>query len=248
MNRYVSFDLEISTSIPEGAKDWNALRPFGISCAATLTVPDGEIRLWRGADLGYHNERLPDKMSPDEVGDLVDYLIDMSAQGDPPLAWNGASFDFQCLADETNSAWFSDIVALVLDEIDPGFQMVCELGYMCGLQAACDGMDVEGKMESVGGARAPEMWAMDRGNQELVLDYVRQDVVATANVYEAILDRGYLTWITKKGYEKTWRPKFTRDTLEGDPRMLTVMECLLHLPKLKNPWKTREEMIAWTHG
>lgn len=34
--RYMVFDLEIAKEIPEGTKDWSALRPLGISCAATL--------------------------------------------------------------------------------------------------------------------------------------------------------------------------------------------------------------------
>ena len=45
--RVVAFDLEIAVEIPEDAADWAPYRPYGITCAATLTS-DGKPRLWHG--------------------------------------------------------------------------------------------------------------------------------------------------------------------------------------------------------
>ena len=237
---YVSFDLEIAKSIPNGTPDWNALRPFGITCAATL-VSSGEDLVWRPEKPKLETDRYADQMTPGEVESLVNYLAELSANDCPPLSWNGASFDMRCLADEAPDK-FPEIVALTLDQIDPGFQMMREIGTMCGLQAAAEGMGVEGKLKSVGGARAPEMWRMDRGNQELVLDYVLQDVRATENVYEAILDKGYLAWSTRSGNRRLWNPTF-KECNEGR-RLLTVAECL-GMPEHNRTWKTEKEMIGW---
>ena len=55
-----------------------------------------------------------------------------------------------------------------------------------------------------------------REAQDLCLAYVGQDAVATGQLWEAILEKRYLSWITGRGRLSTWRVE----------EMLTVRECL----------------------
>ena len=47
MNPFVAFDIEIANPFPDGVDDWQPFRPFGISCAATLTS-EGQMTVWHG--------------------------------------------------------------------------------------------------------------------------------------------------------------------------------------------------------
>ena len=94
------------------------------------------------------------------------------------------------------------------------------------------------------GDLAPVMWAQGLEQQQRVLEYVAQDVRTTAEVYEAIMERGRLTWLTKSGRHSDWMPTLSSD----GPRMLTVQECLA-LPEpdtswLKDPWP-RSKFTGW---
>ena len=238
---YVAFDIEISREIPEGTEDWRSLRPLGISCAATLTEA-GELRLWHGPE--GPDGRYSPAMAPEEVELLVSYLAEQNLAGRPPLTWNGLGFDFDVLAEECRS----ELGALVCQElalahVDMGFQMFCEKGFMCGLDATAKGMYLPGKTEGMHGDLAPVMWAQGRAEQDKVLEYVAQDVRTTAEVYDATVIEGVLSWVTKRGTRGHWGP---RDAHRG--RLLTVEECLA-LPEpdtswMDNPWP-RSKFTAW---
>jgi hypothetical protein len=236
--RYVAFDLEIANEIPTGAQDWRAAGPLRISCAATLTET-GDLRLWHGGNGA--GEYAP-AMTPEQVGELVAYLDAEASGGRLPLTWNGLGFDFAILADEAPASALSTCHRLALDHLDMAFQMLCEKGVMCGLDAAAKGMGLSGKTEGMHGDLAPVMWKQGRQDQDRVLEYVAQDVRITAWVYEAILKADFLRWITKAGGSSAWTP--TRQ----DDRLLTAREALaLPLPDtawLRDPWP-RSKFCGW---
>lgn len=228
---YIAFDLEIAKELPDGADDWKSYRPLGITCAA-IVDDQKRVSTW-------HSNYMP-KMTPAECGRLLNFLADSEK---PVVTWNGLGFDFDVLAEE---AWFKSSRELVkdfaLDQIDMAFQMLCEKGFMCGLDAAAKGMGLAGKTEGMSGAKAPILWKEGRKAQEKVLEYVVQDARTTAEVYEAVVWEGHLRWITKRGGLSVWTPTFK------DGRMLTCRECLeLPLPDtswMDNPWP-REKFAGW---
>lgn len=249
----VAFDVEIATLLPEGDYDWDKYRPLGISYAATLTS-DGDMRLWPELDKHFGEDgEYPERMTPEECQDIVAYLTDMLSDGYRPLTWNGASFDFRtlyeecALADGDNEYWLVNCVRLALAHYDPGFQMLCEKGFMIGLKAAAQGLGVEGKTEGMSGALAPQMWTEGRDSQERVLEYVAQDVRATAAVFEALHEQRKLPWISRSGRENEWRPRILKT--DAGSRMLTVNEAwMMVYPDtswMTNP-RTRGSILEWT--
>jgi hypothetical protein len=246
MEKHVTFDIEISREIPGDCDDWKSLRPLGISCAATLT-DDGDLRLWHGAEM--EDGRLGERMSLSECRELAKYLGNMFSAGYKIITWNGAGFDFDILAEEVcDRAIADDIRDLTWDHIDIAFQMLCENGFMCGLDAAARGMGVAGKTEGMHGDLAPAMWQRGREEQDGVLEYVAQDARATANVYCAILNEEHLRWITRAGYpaRNPWRPLLISEY--SGTRLMTVREASrLPLPDvgwMDNPWP-RSKFIGW---
>jgi hypothetical protein len=233
MAEYIAFDLEIAKELPNGADDWKAHRPLGITCAAMFDS-DGNSQVW-------HSNYGP-KMGAAEVVRMLNFL---GTANKPVVTWNGLGFDFDVLAEE---AWFNDAQdrarTLALNHIDIAFQMFCEKGFMCGLDAAAKGMGLSGKTEGMRGDLAPAMWKQGRKERDLVLEYVAQDARTTAEVYEAVLERGTLSWVTKRGGIAHWVPT------TKDGRLLTCTEALeLELPDtswMTDPWP-REKFTEWVH-
>ena len=162
----------------------------------------------------------------------------------PIVSFNGLGFDFRALAEEIPER-YEKIQEMAQNHIDPGFQMFCEKGFMCGLDAAAKGMEIEGKKEGISGAKAPTMWKMGRAHQAQVMSYVAQDARATAALYKEILLRGELVWVKKDGMKTRypWEPT----VLDG--RLLTCAEAMrLPLPDtswMDEPWD-REKFWGWT--
>lgn len=241
--RFVSFDIEITKEIPEGEKDWKKGRPLGISCAATLTS-DGDLRLWYGAlldPLSAGSREIEPSMGPSQCACLAAYLMRMQGGGYPILTFNGLGFDFDILAEECqDTVARSTVVDLALHHIDIAFAMFCDKGYMVGLDTASRGMGLAGKTEGMHGALVPAMWAQGREEQDKVLAYVAQDVKATADLYRALLNKGYLRWLSRKGRVNFWHCGY------GIP---TVLESLKRPEPdtswVDNPWK-REKFFGWT--
>ena len=235
--KFVAFDLETATEVPEGV-DLRTFRPMQISCAATITE-NGRLRLW--ASESTPGGTYAPFMSQEDLDRMLTYLVEAWKDGYDIVTWNGMGFDFPVLADEIPNRR-DTCRDLAMTHIDPAFQMLCEKGYMCGLDAAAQGQCVVSKMHEVGGAKAPAMWKQGPEYQELVLQYVAQDVRVTAAVYKAILDRGMIRWITKKGTPSSYRP-----CIKGE-RLLTVAEALL-LPMPDTSWMTkplpRSQFVNW---
>ena len=242
MTDILTFDIEIAKEIPKDTEDWSALRPYGISCAATLVGGDTPI-VWHGPR--EHNGLLAAQMSAQQCRELTQYLAASQALGHTIVTFNGLGFDFDVLAEESQDLITRDsIVDLALSHIDIAFAMFCDKGFMVGLDTAARGMSLEGKMKGMSGALAPVMWGQGREEQEKVLEYVAQDVVTTLEVYESIVEHGFLRWISKRGNECYWDP------VQVAGRLMTVSEALaMPEPKpqswMKNPWK-REKFCGWT--
>lgn len=191
--KYLAFDIEIAQELPEGERDWKAHRPLGITCAATLTS-DEELLLWHGQTDDGHPA---DRMSQQDVAQMVDYLTAKASDGYTILTWNGLGFDFDILAEESGMFEECKRLAFEMDHVDMMFHVFCKLGYPVGLDRAAKGMNLVGKPEGMNGALAPRMWA--EGSHQQVLDYVVQDVRITLELAQTGEGRGYLRWITRRG-------------------------------------------------
>jgi len=260
--KFCAFDLEIARPFELG-------RPYGISCAATLTS-DGDSVLWHGAETS-PDAPLPEQMNPREVQELAGYLADQQAQGYHVVTWNGLGFDFDVLAEEAqNELWTLDIEKLAMEHIDPAFQMLCDRGYMVGLETAGKGLNVGAKTEGMHGDLAPILWSGwpdelvdDQGEgatrmrsqielldvavgtreaQDLCLIYVAQDAKLTADVYRAVCEGKRLPWIARSGRPNAWYPTMS------DSRLLTVNEAL-EIPEPDTSWmsrpRLRSDVMSW---
>jgi hypothetical protein len=263
---FVAFDLEIARPFESG-------RPYGVSCAATLTSA-GELLLWHGAEKA-PGATLPAQMNPREVQDMVGYLLEQHALGHTVVTFNGAGFDLDVLAEEClNDLWAMDVAKLAVEHVDIGFLMLAQMGYMTRLVKLSEGLGVGTKTEGMHGDLAPILWngwpdgwyedeehaeiregikALDfpgapgrRSAQDLCLEYVAQDARITADTYTGLIEQGHVYWTTQKGTRSRypWRP----ETKPG--RLLTVNEsCALPLPDTSwmsgGPRQTREGALAW---
>ena len=139
------------------------------------------------------------------------------------------------------------------------------MGYMIGLDTAGKGLAVGQKTVGMHGDLAPLLWTGDlvdideetrqrlaalpvkpgtREAQDLCLEYVQQDTVLTAAVYDALIKQGHIYWTTARGTRsyKPWRPT----TVDG--RLKTVSEAL-QTPEPDTSWMTapreRAEFYEW---
>lgn len=222
-NRYLAFDLEIFKPIPEGATDWKLYRPLGISCAATWASDEEEPRRWHEPDY--------QPMGLDRLFDLTHYMRSATYGGYKILTWNGLSFDFDVLAEESQL----DVVDLALSHIDMMFHFFCMKGFPLGLNTAALGMGLPGKLEGMDGALAPIIWPDD---PERILEYVSLDVRTTLDVAQAVDELGCLNWTAKSGRANSIKI----------PRWLTCSEAL-RLPEpdtswMADPW-SRRKFTEW---
>lgn len=229
MAKYLAFDIEIAATIPEDATDWKAYRPLGITCAAALPS-DGESSLWFGED---GIEYAP-RMTQDEVCELVAYLRGMVDDGYTILTWNGLSFDFDVLAEE--SGMHAECAELAMNHIDMMYHIFCLRGHYLGLDKVAKGLGLPGKTEGMDGAKAPQMWADGRYDEVLV--YVAQDVRTTLAVAREAERIGDVQWVSASG----------RTNVIDLDRWMPVNEALT-LPHPDTSWMknpvSRDKFTAW---
>lgn len=227
MKKYCAFDLEIYKSIPEGETDWKRHRPLGISCAATLLSDEPTPRLWYSVDKTR-------AMFLSEAMSLVGYLDYKAAQGYTILTWNGLSFDFDILAEESHCQPLC--AELAMNHIDMMFHFFCLKGFPLGLDACAKGCGLPGKTEGMDGARAPELW--QAGEYAKVLEYVGQDVKTTIDIAEVVERQKGFDWTAKSGRRNSVRIN----------KWLTVAECL-KLTEPDNSWMSepmqRSAFMGW---
>ena len=235
--KLASFDLEIAKEIPEGA-DWLDVRPLGISCAAVALEGDRYI-WWQSA---------PDKlaMTADECLDMVLNLKVLVDNGYTLVTWNGCSFDFQVLAEE--SGWAPAVARMCLHHIDMMLPVVFQKGHYLGLDKVLQGIGLAGKTHSVtltdgttldgmGGAMAPKLWKA--GERAAVLAYLDGDVSQTLALATRLRDNPNVSWLSNKE-----RRNYVRIPLQ------TVAEVYAHgYPIPDTSWMqgapTREQFIEW---
>jgi hypothetical protein len=228
--KYLAFDIEIAAEIPEGATDWKEYRPLGITCAATLPG-DGDPSLWFGIE---EHPNLAPRMTREEVCDLVRYLQSAVAKGYTILTWNGLSFDFDVIAEE--SGMHAECAELALHHVDMMFHVFCLRGHYLGLDKVAKGLGLPGKTAGMDGAKAPQMWA--DGKFAEVLEYVAQDVRTTLDVALKVEEIGLVEWTSQKG----------RRNFIDIAQWLTVTEAQA-LPLPDTSWMTnpvdRGQFTAW---
>ncbi len=228
---YLAFDLEIAAIIPDGEADWKAYRPLGITCAATFPSDEEQPYTWRSID---ENDNTLPRMTNDDLCSLVEYLQFMAARGYTILTWNGLSFDFDVLAEE--SVLHAECAELAMRHVDMMYHVFCIRGHYLGLDKVAKGLGLPGKTAGMDGAKAPQMWA--DGRYDEVLEYVAQDVRTTMAVAVEAERIGGVQWVSVTG----------RTNIIDLDRWMPVDEAQrLPLPDtswMKNP-VSREKFTAW---
>jgi len=230
--KYIAFDIETAKIVSPHVKDLKSHRPLGITCAATYSVADGEPRLWHG---GTDVDSPTSRMSQSEAAELVQFLLQAVEEGETILTWNGLSFDFDILAEE--SGMVNECRQLAREHVDMMFHLFCVLGYPVGLESASRGMGLPGKSAAVAQHLAPELWAA--GKTAEVFEYVSQDVRATMDLALACERKKKLRWITQRGKPKDMPLK---------SGWMTVQDAAM-LPQPDTSWMDRpmkrEKFIGW---
>ncbi|MBI2807853.1 MAG: ribonuclease H-like domain-containing protein [Planctomycetes bacterium] len=230
--KYLAFDIETAKEVPGDFAQWRTHRPLGIICAATC-ASDAEPKLWHSTTQA---GKPAARMTRPDAAQLVSYLSTMTSKGYTILTWNGASFDFDVLAEE--SASLDECKTIAHDHVDMMFHLVCMMGFGVKLQKAAEGVGLPGKAGGMSGGEAPTLWAA--GEYEKVLTYVAQDVRLALQVAAECEKRKEFAWITAKG-SRSAKPL---------PRGWKTVREALAMPLPDTSWMTtkgmsREDCLAW---
>ena len=233
--KFASFDIEIAKVIADENPDWRSATPLGITCAAVALSGREDPLFWHGKP----------QMTAQECCTLVADLRALVKEGYSLLTWNGSSFDFAVLAEE--SGMYKECAELNAKHIDMMMIVTFTKGYFLGLQKALVGAGLSGKLKHVtlndgspltemNGALAPKMWA--QGEYDAVLAYLKDDVLQPLRLAEIIEDKKMIRWTSNAG-----KPQSVHV-----PKLLTVEECFL-LPEPDTSWMTsaptRRQFVEW---
>ena len=225
--------------------DWMNHAPLGISCAAAARKDEkgGYVTKFWQAD----EDKLA--MSDEQCVAMLLEMEQWAAAGHTIVTWNGLSFDFAVLANETGLK--ERCASLALGHVDMMFLSVAIRGYRLGLDAALAGAGVQSKLhevtlttgeviEDMSGARAPELWQL--GERKAVLAYLGIDVSSTVELAHRLTNYRRLKWTSRAG-----RPNSFGFPLIGG-KIPSVLDCL----KMKEPYTgwmpnpiPRSEYTAW---
>jgi len=230
--KYLAFDIETAKDVPGDFSQWRSHRPLGIICAATC-ASDAEPKLWHSKS---GDDKPAPQMAKSDVQQLVNYLSLMASQGYTILTWNGASFDFDVLAEESGDP--DQCRACAHDHVDMMFHLVCWLGFGVKLAKAAEGFGLPGKADGMSGGEAPKLWAA--GEFDKVLAYVTQDVRLALQVAAESEKRKEFAWVTARG---------SRNAKPLPDGWKTVRESLL-MPVPDTSWMSgksmsRDDFVAW---
>ena len=119
--------------------DWKNHRPLGITCAAVA----------RGTAKHHHTQfwQMPGRFDRDLSVGLVYDLMNLADVGDMIVTFNGLSFDFNVLAEE--SGMYKECAELALNHVDLMFIVVTLRGHFLGLDKAAKGANIQGKLHDV---------------------------------------------------------------------------------------------------
>lgn len=231
MDKFLFFDIE-TAKIIDRSLPWNEQRPYGISAASTLLTGE-EPKLWYSVDLDYKPQ-----MTQEDVCGLVRYLQEQVANGYVVVTFNGLKFDYDVLAEE--SGMRDECIDLAMGpHIDIMLDFFCRKGFFVALKKVARGLGVQGKSTGLSGADAPLLWA--EGKCKEVLEYVKQDVRATMNIFNQINAENLFMWVTRKGHI---------NSVSLDERGLLPVQEALRLPLPDTSWMNRSveriEFYKWT--
>lgn len=233
--KLASFDLEIAAVFPEDLEDWARQPDLGISCAALALSDSREVRLWSAFP----------RLTREEAAGIVHELMELVEAGYTLVTWNGCAFDFRILAEE--SGLLAEASGLAWKHVDLMLMVTFTKGHYLGLQKALEGAGLPGKLKAVqlsdgsllgdmDGAKAPALWA--QGEEEAVIEYLKQDVRQQLQLAQSVLEQGSIRWISNSGNRQ----------IVPFSRLLTVEECF-DLPSPDTSWMsdppTREQFVAW---
>jgi hypothetical protein len=233
--KYASFDLEIAKVIEDDTPDWRSQTPLGITCAAVALTDKDDPLYWYGKPM----------MTQHECRELVAALQQLVKSGYTLLTWNGSSFDFAVLAEE--SGMYRECAELNAKHIDMMMIVTFTKGYFLGLQKALIGAGLSGKLKHVtlndgspltemNGALAPKLWA--QGEYNAVLAYLRDDVMQPLRLAEIIESKKAIHWTSNAG-----KPQCVLV-----PKLLTVEECF-SIPEPDTSWMAspprRAQFVGW---
>ncbi|NQV33861.1 MAG: hypothetical protein HQ515_14300 [Phycisphaeraceae bacterium] len=236
--RLAAFDLETAKILPPNVTDLKQHMPLGISCAAIALSDAEEPEVWSGSP----------QLTADECGQLVDRLQALVAAGYTLVTWNGASFDFFVLAQESGRT--EDCGQLALDHADLMVMVTFNKGYFLGLDKALAGAGLQGKVKSVAlrdgtllsgmsGAQAPALWKA--GEHEAVIAYLKGDVAQLLALAEVVERTRVIRWLSNRGKPQSAQVK----------TLLTVSECF-QIPEPDTSWMsnapTRSSFVDWIPG
>ena len=221
--KYLAFDIEIAKILPRDVDDLKAHRPLGISCAALLAEDEDQPHLWCSNN--------PDgspasRTSRDDLGELVDFLKRQVADGYTILTWNGLSFDFDILAEE--SGRLADCRQLAVDHVDMMFHVFCLKGFPVALDAAAKAINSPGKPPGIDATMVPRLWAA--GDTKTVLDYVANDCKITLEVARVSERQRRFAWLTRRGTAS--------DFYLSGGRWKTVQDAM-RLPEPDTSWMSK---------
>ncbi|MFV1966072.1 MAG: ribonuclease H-like domain-containing protein [Pirellulaceae bacterium] len=230
--KYLAFDIETAKDIPGVDFNWKPHRPLGITCIASQSTECDEPRVW----LSRTDSGTPaPQMAQADVAAFVRYLSSTVTNDFVPLSWNGLSFDFDVVAEE--SGLVEECRTLARNHVDMMFHVVCEKGFPVALKNAASGLGVQGKLAGVEGIDAPSLWAS--GQYDVVTDYVRQDVRTTLAVALKSESQRSFAWTTRRG------------TVSSMPlsRGWLIVETAARLPLPDTSWMpdppSRRDFMSW---
>ena len=233
--KLAAFDLEIAAVVPDTVQEWSKVKGLGISCAAIAFSDIDEVEVW---------QRVP-RFEKSVSIDLVERLGELSEDGYTLVTWNGCSFDFRVLAEE--SGLVQRCGQLALNHVDLMLIVTFTKGWYLSLQAALQGAGLSGKLTRVrlstgreirdmDGSKAPALWAA--GEHDAVLAYLNDDVVQLLKLAQLVSRRGRLSWLSRTG-----NPQEVRLS-----RLLTVTECF-DIPEPDTSWMSnpprRKQFTDW---
>lgn len=190
---FLAFDIETAAVLSDlQFQDWKRHRPLGITCLAAHASDAASPIIWDARQSG---DGTFERMTSAQVIEFIEYLLQMSKQGYTLLTWNGLGFDWDILAEESNS--LGTCRELATSHVDMMFHVFCERGHPVSLEKAAQGHGIRGKPPGMAGFLAPQKWA--QGHHQEVIDYVAQDVRITLEVAKKSDEQRSFRWITSKG-------------------------------------------------
>lgn len=233
--KLVSFDIEIASVIPPHIRDWADQPNLGISCAAVALSDTEEISIWR-------NDK---RLTREEGQELLYDLRRLSDAGYTIVTWNGCSFDFRILAEE--SGMRAEASQLAREHVDLMLMVTFTKGWFLSLEKALQGAGLGGKLKSVSlsdgtvlrgmdGSKAPELWS--KGEYDAVIEYLKQDVAQQLALAQSVARNRRISWTSGSGNPQS----------VGFRNLLTVEECF-SIPEPDTSWMSdppsRSQFVSW---